>query len=799
MDNRPSGRQRNVTGQGSGAYRRGSGMGTGPVGRPGGYAGRQGSGGSGGPGGGYGGGNRSGGSGGGLKISPILIIIVIVLIAIFGGKGLFSGLLGGGSSYDGGDYSDYGVGSGGSILSGLQSSYSVPAQTTGAWTLRSNSGSLDSTVASAAREKYTQIYGGGRDRVTMMVYMCGADLESKSGMASADLAEMAKASLSDKVDIIVMTGGSKGWKTSGISKSVNQIYKIAQGSLKPLERDAGRTSMTDPDTLSKFIKYCAGNYPANRNMLIFWDHGGGSLSGFGYDERNVSSGSMSLSGIKKALSDGGVKFDFIGFDACLMATYENALMLSDFADYLIASEETEPGIGWYYTDWVSSLSKDPAKPTLEIGKAIADDFVSVCQTRCPGQKATLSVIDLSELVKTTPEAFSDFASATCELIKEGEYKTVSNARVGAREFSPSSSIDQIDAVHFAALLNTDEAKEFADSLLGAVKYNRVSSEMSNSYGLSIYFPYKRASKVNTAVKTYDDIGIDDEYSRCIASFAGVEATGTAASAGGSSSYQNLLGSFTPSSPVSSSGVTDIIGSLFGSSSSSFSDISSLLFSAGGLEQRDISDFVEAHQFDERYLEITSDGYDSVISMPESNWKLVNDLLLNVFYDDGEGFVDLGLDNVFSFNDKGDLIAEYDGAWVGIDGQIVPYYYESTSNDGDIISGRVPVLLNGDRAELIITFRGGSGYISGARYVYKNNETETAPKGLTELEPGDRIDYLCDYYSYSGVYQDSYMWGDAHTYTGREQVSDVTVDASRCSAMYLFRDIYNAEHFTPVLP
>ncbi|MBO4452875.1 MAG: peptidase C11, partial [Clostridia bacterium] len=115
------------------------------------------------------------------------------------------------------------------------------------------------------------------------------------------------------------------------------------------------------------------------------------------------------------------------------------------------------------------------------------------------------------------------------------------------------------------------------------------------------------------------------------------------------------------------------------------------------------------------------------------------------------------------------------------------------------TGRVPVLLNGDRAELIITFRHGEGYISGARYVYKDDETETAPKAINELAPGDRIDYLCDYYTYSGVYQDTYMWGDAHVFTGSEQVSDVTVDASRCSAMYLFRDIYNAEHFSPVLP
>ena len=62
----------------------------------------------------------------------------------------------------------------------------------------------------------------------------------------------------------------------------------------------------------------------------------------------------------QALTKAGVAFDFIGFDACLMATAENALMLTKHADYLIASEETEPGVGWYYTNWLTSLGKDPS-------------------------------------------------------------------------------------------------------------------------------------------------------------------------------------------------------------------------------------------------------------------------------------------------------------------------------------------------------------------------------------------------------------------------------------------------------
>ena len=59
----------------------------------------------------------------------------------------------------------------------------------------------------------------------------------------------------------------------------------------------------------------------------------------------------------------------------------------------------------------------------------------------------------------------------------------------------------------------------ADVLLNAVKYNRTSSDMTNSYGLSIYFPYQKLSKVDTISNTYEEIGMDSDYTSCIKSFA----------------------------------------------------------------------------------------------------------------------------------------------------------------------------------------------------------------------------------------------------------------------------------------
>ncbi|MCR4807605.1 MAG: peptidase C11, partial [Lachnospiraceae bacterium] len=357
-DNRPTGRQRKVLDGGMDVHKRGEGLGSGPVGsggRPGGSSGD-------------GGGNplRSGGS-------KLAIIAIVLLLLFGGGSNLFS------SETHDETYPEAQTQQTQQVQSGQGPSHSLAENNETEPFAPAGQGTeaADTSVAEGARDKFTTIKGDGSDTVTIMVYMCGTDLESKHGMATNDLNEMAKATLSDKVNIIVYTGGCKQWNNRVISSRTNQIYRVKDGGLECLESDMGSEVMVKPETLTNFIKYCTKNYPADRNEIIFWDHGGGSLSGFGYDEKNALSGSMTLDGINRAFKDAGIKFDFIGFDACLMATVENALMLEQYGDYLIASEETEPGVGWYYTNWLTALSKNTSMPTVEIGKRIVDDFVDV--------------------------------------------------------------------------------------------------------------------------------------------------------------------------------------------------------------------------------------------------------------------------------------------------------------------------------------------------------------------------------------------------------------------------------------
>ncbi len=784
-NNRPNGRQRNVTGQGTGGYRRGEGLGTGPVGNQNGYSGRTGTGGG-------GGGQTTRASGGMGKIIGIIIAVVAVL-AGGGGlslSGVLNNFLGGGTQTT----TDT------SALTSLLSGFTSSNVSTG-WT---DSGSnntvkpVNTSVAKGAREKYTVIKGGGKDVVTLMVYMCGTDLESKYAMASKDMQEMAAASLSDKVNIIIYTGGCSQWQTKGISNTVSQIYKIENGGLRQLVADDGKKAMTDPATLTSFIKYCSENYPANRYDLIMWDHGGGTTGGFGYDQLFSNKGAMGIASINTALKNAGVKFDFVGFDACLMATAENALMLTSHADYLIASEETEPGVGWYYTRWLTELSKNTSLPTTTVGQMIVDDFVDTCNKQCKGQKTTLSLIDLAELQETVPESLNEFAKSTTALIKADDYQVVSNARSNTREFATSSKRDLVDLVHLAQNMNTKEGKALADVILSAVKYNRTSSEMTNSYGMSIYFPYNSTNKVDTAVSQYNAIGMDGDYAECIRQFAAVESAGqqvSAANGGSSSPISSLLGSFVSSGTQSTDMISSLLGSFLGGSSARDSEYLQVLDSGAA------ASYIAGHQFDTSNLRWKISGGKKVMALDVEQWKLVNDLELNVFIDDGEGFIDLGLDPVFEFDEDGSLVGEYEGTWMAINNQIVASYHVDTTyiNSGNYrFTYRIPVMLNGQRADLIAVFDNETpdGYVAGARIDYRNGETEAEAK-LTQLQDGDVIDFLCDYYKYDGTYSDSYMFGERLTVDGALFVSDVYLPAgTKTSAVYRFTDIYVQTYWTP---
>lgn len=611
----------------------------------------------------------------------------------------------------------------------------------------------------------------GNHKFTVMVYMCGTDLESDYGAATADILEMCAADISDDVNVLLYTGGTERWQNNRISPDTNQIWRIVQDDMVCLEEDIGVRPMTDPSTLADFVSYCGENYPAERNVLILWDHGGGALYGYGIDE--ITGGdSMQINEIDKALEKAGVRFDFIGFDACLMATVETACMMDRHADYMIGSEEIEPGSGWYYTGWLNLICKDPSVSVEKIGKTIVDDYIRVCGEENPDDGCTLSMIDLAEMDHVY-DALCAFSSNAKEELDRDNFRVVSRSVSNTRAFG-DDSYDTIDLMHFAQNCDIEGSEELIAAVDKAVVYSGNSENVRNSNGMTVYLPYNDVYSFDEMLDIYSDIGLEGEYTEFIRAFANIVAGG-----------QSYHGSNTPIEALN-----------------------------GGYEPDSLPDFSEWYDFswfDEDYVSGYGEDYEEnsysgedliveergdyfALALSDEDWEIINDIQMQLFYDDGEGYIDLGTDNYFDTDDDGALMVDYDGLWFTLMDYIVPLYISVTD---DCVEGYIPCELNGEYVNLVVRWdEEGLGRIEGAIRFYDNG---MCMKGLLPVEDGDEIQLLCDYYTYDGEYDDEYYLGDSFTYDSSAVVDYDSSGEGDYLLYYCLTDIYNNTYYTePVI-
>ena len=455
-----------------------------------------------------------------------------------------------------------------------------------------------------------------------MVYLCGSDLESRFGCASADLDEMLLAGLSERIHVVVETGGASTWHNGLIEREDNQRYCLREGKLVSLEQELGSRDMTRPETLRDFVRFCAEEYPADRYILLLWDHGGGALGGFGYDERYPDSPAMDLAQLDQALEEAGVRFDIVGFDACLMATLETAFVLERHADHMLASQMEEPGCGWYYTNWLTALSLNPAITSRTLGELVVDDFVDRVQAR-EGEQGALSLVDLTRLSGVL-EALSGFVGGAREALSDQQFAKIAQARAKSSQTKRfEGEYDHVD-LHLLAenLSQIPGAQALIQAVDAVVLYHRSTQTTRDWNGLSIYFPYAGPQEFPGMVELYGKIGFAKDY------------------VGFLSAYMTIV--------------------------------------AGGQAQQEYSldDWFDEELFDEYlpyYQEtayakeelelVEKEGY-YALSLSDEDWDITTTVQVQVLFDDGEGYVDLGSDNLYELDPDGDNTRSSVPRWGG---------------------------------------------------------------------------------------------------------------------------------------
>lgn len=268
---------------------------------------------------------------------------------------------------------------------------------------------------------------------TVLFYFCGSDLESKYGYASANLAEISgilypfnalpvyySSGLSRKdmmrdvgnVNILFQTGGSYKWHSQSLGLEISptalqrwrfHYYPDESGELpeEPFQllETLPLQSMSDPETLSDFIRWGARTCPARKYALVLWGHGSGGETGLLIDEL-FDKDIMYLYELKRALSDGGVFFETLVLDACMMCNMETAWNVKDSARWMVGSEEVVPGEGTAISNWLQALVNHPALDGKWLARSVCDLTeikYSNMEEESGERLLTWSIIDLEKI------------------------------------------------------------------------------------------------------------------------------------------------------------------------------------------------------------------------------------------------------------------------------------------------------------------------------------------------------------------------------------------------------------------
>ncbi len=351
-----------------------------------------------------------------------------------------------------------------------------------------------------------------------MMYICGSDLESDYSLATEDIKEILKVSgQPDNVNIIIETGGATSWdSTYGISSSKLGRYHVENRSLVQ-DTQLSNASMGSSSTFQSFLNWGINSYPAEKYGVILWNHGGGiygvcSDDNYDYDTLLHEEAATALENVFNS-NNLTSKLEWIGYDACLMSVAEVADFNSDYFNYMVASEETEPGYGWDYDAWLPTLYADPYVNTETLLAKICDSYVADCadyytslsyyypEYKNGYNDATLAVLDLSK-INAFNTAFETVGGNLYSKITSNttwrSFETLMNScqRFGGYEENDGSysyEYDQFDIGQFItnasdnSTFNVDGLSDLQTALNNLVAYNAYGASYTTAVcGLTMF-------------------------------------------------------------------------------------------------------------------------------------------------------------------------------------------------------------------------------------------------------------------------------------------------------------------------
>lgn len=335
------------------------------------------------------------------------------------------------------------------------------------------------------------------ESTTVLIYAVGSDLESQQGRLTDDLEEIFRGQPNKNTKVLIQTGGTLQYHNNYMTDGAAERFEVRNGKLEK-HKSIIKTDASDPNTLRDFLNWGKIATPSERYILILWDHGYGTMGGFGADELHERK-TMKVSELSQAIAASDMYFELIVFDACLMGTVETAYALRNYGKYLIASEDLTPAGGLYYTTWINAMERNPQISTERIGRLMLDSFQlhAGMESNLPTTMSMMKLALAETLVKAIESAKLD--TSLTQLAKNSEL-------LGQTE----GVFDQYDLIDLMG--KSSKITAAAQALAFEV---RNSAGNKNRNGVGLYVPHMKMEYADEMKKELSAIGLSSTYIKTI--------------------------------------------------------------------------------------------------------------------------------------------------------------------------------------------------------------------------------------------------------------------------------------------
>ena len=367
----------------------------------------------------------------------------------------------------------------------------------------------------------------GTGKKLLAVYMVGSDLEGNNGAGTTDFKEMVAATGAelDNLEVIVAFGGASNWKGMWFANP-DQIRNDSLDGAFSNESEseylyaAPQAHMGDASSLKFFLKFLDSYTNFDQRMLVFWDHGA-NLEGFGNDE-NFNNDPLQLKEIEDSLATTTQTYNVIGFDSCLMATLEVAKVVRSKANFLLASEELEPGHGW---NWKHALEAYAAADNATAAaKSIIDNFVAKDSHPYEDSGKTLSVVDLSKYedvvnhLDAVLENLTEQLQGSDPIVISALNNSTSKTQAYGKS-AQSGTRSSVDLKHMSHLtqqrVTGDDQKSRLAALIAAIDdyvvYSKEDGTRPNSWGVAIDAPENAVKPIGALTNYYNSLRVSENW------------------------------------------------------------------------------------------------------------------------------------------------------------------------------------------------------------------------------------------------------------------------------------------------